>query len=292
MVIIKNLIKRTFKLTVRLINFVSPKLATKLLHYKITKKNLNLKNPTDFNSKLQWLKLYGQNRNIVTAADKYEMYSFVEKLGCSEILNKLIGVYDDAHDICWDKLPEKVAIKCTHGCGYNIVTKKLSSLDKTEIVTQLQKWQKEDFGLENLEFHYSSIKPRIIIEEFIENKAGELPIDYKIYCFDGKAKLVLVCSERESELKLDFFDLNWNRLNIGHPENESKCELHKPDCFEEMVKYAEKISSQFKFVRIDFYDKDGIPILGEFTFTPAANMANYYNEYGLELLGRYLDLDK
>lgn len=288
--IIKSLAKSFFNQTIKLLNTVSPALATKLLHLKVTKTYLNLDNPTDFNSKLQWLKLYDKNPNISKAADKYEMYNFVKEQGCSEILNRLIAVHVDPKEIDWEKLPEKVAIKCTHGCGYNIVTKNLSSLNKSEVVTQLEKWQQEDFGLKNLEYQYSSIQPRIIIEEFIENKAGELPIDYKIYCFDGEAKLVLVCSEREADLKLDFFDLNWNRLNIGHPKNESKEELNKPSCFEEMVKHAEKISKQFKFVRIDFYDKDGVPVLGEFTFTPAANMANYYNEYGLKLLGSYIKL--
>ncbi|RJF37999.1 ATP-grasp fold amidoligase family protein [Pseudoalteromonas gelatinilytica] len=285
-----NLLSRVFRVVLRLVNGISPVLATKILHYKVTGKHLDLDNPVDFNSKLQWLKLFDKNEFVKMCADKYQMYKYVESKNASGILNNLVAVYDKPEEIDWDNLPEKVAIKCTHGCGYNIVTKKSSLLHKEKVIKKLSEWLKEDFGLVNLEYQYSKIKPRIIIEEYIENKKGELPIDYKIYCFDGVAKLVLVCSERDTDLRLDFFDLNWNRLNIGHPKNESKEEPIPPACFNEMIQYAELLSKDFKFVRIDFYDNDGKPILGEFTFTPAANMATYYNEFGLRKLGGYIKI--
>ena len=119
-----------------------------------------------------------------------------------------------------------------------------------------------------------------------------LPLDYKVYCFNGEPKLVLVCSERESDLKLDFFDLDWKRLNIGHKSKESDKELVKPSCLNEMIKNARELSKPFAFVRIDFYDKDGVAILGEFTFTPAANTAKYYNDFGQKYLGDLLTLPK
>lgn len=86
------------------------------------------------------------------------------------------------------------------------------------------------------------------------------------------------------------FDLDCKRLNIGHKKDESIKKIEKPSCFDEMVKQAEKLAKPFSFVRVDFYDKDGTPILGELTFTPAANMANYYNDYGQDYLGSLLTL--
>jgi hypothetical protein len=41
---------------------------------------------------------------------------------------------------------------------------------------------------------------------------------------------------------------------------------------------------------VDFNDKDGVAILGELTFTLAANMANYYNDFGQKYLGDLLNL--
>ncbi len=290
----KNYLKKIrhllWKNSINSINSLSPTIATKIMHYKNTGENLNLKHPTKFNHKLQWLKLYWNDPLVTDYADKYEMYNQVKTNGDPQILNNLLAVYESTEEICWEDLPDKFALKCTHGCGYNIVTQDKSQLNKKEVFRQLSKWMNESFGEYNLEYHYDRIKPRIILEEYIETDKGLLPLDYKIYCFDGVAKLVLVCSEREDDLKLDFFDLSWNRLNIGHKKDESDKKIEKPNCFDEMVKHAESLAKPFPFVRVDFYDKDGVPILGELTFTPAANMALYYNDYGQEYLGSLLTL--
>lgn len=286
----KKVILSSWFKSVKTINSLSPVLVTKIMHYKVTGELPNLQNPEKFNDKLQWLKLYWNDPLIPSYADKYEMYKIVEEKGFPQILNNLLSVYDRTEDIEWQELPQKFALKCTHGCGYNIVTKDKSKLKESEVRQKLDVWMNEKFGKYNLEWHYDKIQPRIILEEYIENKEGLLPLDYKIYCFNGEAKLVLVCSEREDELKLDFFDLYWNRLSIGHKKDESSKKIKKPTCFDEMIKYAEVLSKPFPFVRIDFYDKDGRPVLGEFTFTPAANVANYYNDYGQQYLGNLLTL--
>ena len=272
------------------IDVVSPTYATKIMHYKKTKTILNLKNPVGFNEKLQWLKLYWNDPLISICADKYEIYNYVKINGDPTILNNLLNVYDSTDQIIWDELPEKFALKCTHGCGYNIVTNNKLDLDKSKVFKQLNAWMNEKFGRNNLEPHYDKIKPRIILEEYIENSKGTLPVDYKIYCYNGIAKLVLVCSEREGRLRLDFFDLNWDRLDIGFKKDESDSMIKKPLCFSEMIKHAEMLSQPFPFVRVDFYDKDGLPVLGELTFTPGANMSKYYNDYGQQYLGNFLTL--
>lgn len=286
----KNFKSLSFKFILNNLARFSPVIATKLLHYRVTGEILELDNPKLFNDKLQWLKLYYQNDLIVQCSDKYEVYNYLKEEGYEELLNELFLVVDDFDDIDFQKLPNKFALKCTHGCEYNICTKDKDALDLKEVKNKISKWKKENFSLKSLEFHYAKIKPRIIVEKFIENSLGELPLDYKIYCFNGEPKLVLVCSEREKHLRLDFFDLNWNRLHIGHPEDQSKYNIVKPPCFDKMVEYARKLSTPFPFVRIDFYDNDGTPIFGEFTFTPAANMANYYNKEGLKVLGDMLKL--
>lgn len=290
--ILKHIVSPIWKNGINAVAKVSPFTATKILHYKTTGEPLDLKYPVKFNHKLQWLKLYWRHPLVSICADKYALYNYVKENSDPNILNNLLAVYNDVDEINWDSLPEKFALKCTHGCGYNIITNNKSELNPDEVKHKLNTWLKEKFGKNLLEFHYDKIKPRIILEEYIENDAGLLPIDYKIYCFNGQPKLVLVCSGRENSLKLDFFDLDWNRLNIGYKKDESSNLIIKPSCFDDMVKYAKELSAPFLFVRIDFYDKDGKAILSELTFTPAANMANYYNDYGQYYLGSLLKLPK
>ncbi len=42
-----------------------------------------------------------------------------------------------------------------------------------------------------------------------------------------------------------------------------------------MVDYSRKLSRQFKFVRVDFYEINNKPLLGEMTFTPGAFVFKY-----------------
>lgn len=63
-----------------------------------------------------------------------------------------------------------------------------------------------------------------------------------------------------------------------------------PDSLSQMVEYAKVLSKPFPFVRVDFYDIDGKPLLGELTFTPYGNMINYFKDEVLNNLGRKLSL--
>lgn len=286
---IRNFYNKAYKRYVALLVKTSPVLASKYLYKKTTGKKLNLKEPKAFNEKLQWLKLYWQHPLVAKCGDKYEMRQYVKDCGCEEVLNELYGVYEDATEIDWEVLPQKFVLKVTNGCGFNIICDDKSKLDKTKAINQLNEWLKTDYSLYAAELHYAKMKPRIICERYIETNAGFLPNDYKIYCFNGKPKLVLVVTERDNDPKLFFLDLNWCKLDIG--KKDTKGDLpNKPDCFNDMLEYAEKLAKPFPFVRVDFYDFNGIPILGEMTFTPAGCMAMNFNEYGLEMLGDMLQL--
>ncbi|SFE11423.1 TupA-like ATPgrasp [Lentibacillus persicus] len=272
---------------------ISPYLATKFLYKRATKKPLNLRNPTNFNEKIQWLKLYWQHPLVVTCGDKYELRHYAKEAGCEVILNDLYGVYANASEIDWAALPQKFVLKVTSGCGFNIVCPDKQQLDKKAAAAKLNHWLQIDYGLERAELHYSKMTPRIICEKFIETEDGALPIDYKIFCFHGTPRLVLVALDRATEVKRFFFDLDWNPIDFekgsatAEPDN-----VTPPKSFKDMLYYAEKLATPFLFVRIDFYDADGQPVLGEMTFTPDRGMATHYNETTLNTLGNMIHLPR
>ena len=286
----RDLLKHAHKWYFSILYIGSPVLASKYIYHHNLGKILNLKNPKDFNEKLQWLKLYWQNPLIAKCGDKYEVREYVEKSGCEEILAEIYGVYDKSSEINWDSLPKKFALKCTHGCGFNIICDNKDKLDKDKASKQLDKWLKIRIDKYAAEIHYSKMKPRIICEQYIETDAGFLPVDYKFLCFNGKAKLVTVCSERITKLNFQFVDLNWKTMDIGSSLYPAGALPKKPECFEEMIKYSELLAAPFPFVRIDLYNFNGKPILGEMTFTPGAAMNDNFSETGLQLLGEMLEL--
>ncbi|PAV31086.1 hypothetical protein CIL05_00040 [Virgibacillus profundi] len=286
-----NLIRSYYTKSKNRLVKLSPVLATKFLYKKKTGKKLNLNKPRDFNEKLQWLKLYWQHPLVVQCGDKYEVRNYAKDLGCPEILTEIYGIYNSVEELEWQTLPQKFALKVTNGCGFNIICENKSKLDKENTLNQLKNWLNTDFSLKNAELHYSKMKPRIICEKFIETNEGQLPVDYKIYCFNGNPEIILVTPERETGFKRFIFDLDWNILNFEKGSTISKSELpNEPRSLKRMIDYSRKLSKPFPFVRVDFYDYNDKPILGEMTFTPAAGMATHYTDDALIEMGDMINL--
>ena len=268
-----------------------PKFNTKMLFLIRTHKWPNLKNPQTFNEKTTWLKLNDYNNNdlVSKCADKYGVREYVKSKGCDEILNEFYGVYNDFDEIDFDKLPNEFVIKCTHGCAYNIIVDSKNKFDKNIARKKIRRWKKEKYGYATSELHYTKIEPKIIIEKYLCDKNGKMPIDYKFYCVNGKVECILVCSERDEKLKLSYYDLNWNRMPYEKRSWSSEKDIKKPKNLKKMVDYAERLSRYFPFVRVDLYNDNGKIIFGELTFTPACSCAPYYNEDGNKKLGELLN---
>jgi len=271
-----KMIKHTVKSALKISAYMYPEFCAKTHYYIKFKKKLNLTNPINFNEKIQWLKFNELNGDIYTlCADKYKVREYVIAKGCGEILNELYGVYDDPMDINYRALPNKFALKCNHGAGYNIICDSKASLDIEKTNKQLSKWLKQDFSSHFIEPQYKKIDRKILCEKYIENERGGFPEDYKFYCFNGKPYAVMVCMEREKGTpKFYYFDMNWHPLPF-----EDTVELintnsypKMPEGFNNMKEYAVKLAADFKFVRADFYLLNGKVIFGELTFTPSAGL--------------------
>ena len=98
-ILTRNLVKDADKWYFSVLYLFSPVLASKYIYHHNLGKILNLKNPKDYNEKLQWLKLYWRNPLVAKCADKYEVREYVEKSGCEKILNRIYGVYKRPFEI-------------------------------------------------------------------------------------------------------------------------------------------------------------------------------------------------
>lgn len=244
-----------------------------LSNYKFKKtfgKKINFENPLTLNEKLMYYKfnLYWNNPLIAICADKFRVRDYISECGQEKILNKLIGVWSNPNEIDWDSLPNKFAIKCNHGSGYNIICKDKSKFDSKKAVKTLQKWLKETYGYNNAEQGiYSKIDRKIIIEEYIETPNDLPPNDYKFFCSYGNVEFLFVASDRyEGKTKFDYYYPDWEWIDVknAHP---NKGPIEKPSTFDEMIEIAKILSKPFPLVRVDLYSiKDSI-IFGELTFT-------------------------
>ena len=237
-------------------------------YWLISRRWPDLKSPKRFTEKVQWYKMNYRNPLMLQCVDKFAVRKYVEeKMGDGGILNDLYQVCDSAEEIDFPSLPEQFVVKTTDGGnGDNVlIVKDKSSLNIPEAVRRIDLWRNKKYYVVSREWAYKGLRPRIIAEKYLE---GEIR-DYKFFCFDGEPRLMFVASDRfvpGEETKYDFFDMDWNRLDIrnGHPNaSEPPAE---PGCFGEMKRLAAELSRGIPQVRVDFYEAEGKVLFGEYTF--------------------------
>lgn len=253
----------------------------------------NLNKPVSFNEKLQWLKIHNRNELYVKMADKYEVKRIIaEKVGEQYVI-KNYGVWESFDDICFDSLPRQFVLKTTHDCGGVVICKDKTKFDYNKARKILEKHLRYNYFYEGREWPYKEIKPRIIAEAYLENQLTNDLRDYKVLTFNGKAKLLYVATDRQNkneEVKFDFYDMDFNHLDIinGHP-NSQGC-IQKPKTLNEMRILAELLSDGIPHLRVDFYEVDGNVYIGELTFFHLSGMVPFTPEKWDYILGSWLKL--
>lgn len=232
-----------------------------------TGRNLNLSNPQTFNEKLQWLKLYDHNERYTVMVDKYKAKEYVSNIIGSEYIIPTLDAWKSVEEIDWESLPDQFVIKCTHDSGGLIICKDKSQLNKEKAKTKLKKCMKSDYYKRYREWPYKNVERKIIAEKYMtdDNNSSQLT-DYKIYTFDGKAKMIMINKDRGIDTKADYFDTDYQWLDFswGYPHAEVKPQ--KPKCFEKMIELAEKLAKDTYELRVDFYEVNGQIYFGEMTF--------------------------
>ena len=277
----------------RVFSFLPDKLLTQSLFYLKMGKKLNLKDPKTFNEKLQWLKLYDRNPLYTTLVDKYAVKKYIADTIGEEYVIPTLGVWKRFEDINFDKLPDRFILKATHDSGTYKVCRDKKTFDYETARALFRKKLRQDYYVYTREFPYKAVKKQIIAEELLQTADNTLPVDYKFFCFDGKADCVMVCVGRGTgKTRFYFFDKDWNLLRLN-PAGIAAAEdftLPKPAKINEMFDLAEKLSQGIPFVRIDLYCENDKIYFGEFTFYPSAGFdKNLLPETDL-LLGSKINL--
>lgn len=265
----------------------------KMRYYFALGKKLNLDAPKTYNEKLQWLKLHDRKDIYTTLVDKNDVKKYVADVIGKEYVIPTLGVYNKFDEIDFDKLPKQFVIKCTHDSGGLVICKDKNKLDKKEAKKKINRCLKRKYYYHGREWPYKNVKPRIIVEKYMEDKKdGELR-DYKMFCFGGRFKVMFIATNRQGdgETYFDFFDRDFNHLPFtnGHPNAPTL--PHKPRNFKKMIELAEKLSKGMPQVRVDFYDVNGKVYFGEMTFSHWSGLKPFEPEVWDRKMGDLIDLD-
>lgn len=250
---------------------------------------LNLDHPKSFNEKLQWLKLNDRRPEYIRMADKYEAKGIIASKVGDEFVVPVYGVWDKFEEIDFGKLPDSFVLKTTHDAGGIVICKDKSNFNFDSAQQKLSEHLRNSFYWRGREWPYKYVKPRILAEKYIEMDdsaadrftytTGRMPCipDYKLFCFNGMVYCCLVCSGRNSNegLHENFFDRNWVQLPFKRANPILEAEIEEPKTYNRMIEIAEKIAIDIPFLRVDFFEKNGKPYVGELTFYPANGFGKF-----------------
>lgn len=290
----ENKFKRAIAVSLRgIVKAFSRTAYVKLQYRYITHHKCNLKNPTRYTEKLQYLRLYVYPKDplVSQCAGRVGVRDYVKDLGHEDLLVPVLGVYDRFEDIPFDTLPKSFVLKCTHASQWNVLVRNKDELDIEDARKKFHRWLKKDYGKYTEERHYSPIKPQIIVEEFLGDTVT-LPTEYKIHVFNGKAKNLYVVTGRGTDIRYTQLYIDWTPFDGSQFNGWKKADVTppRPANFDEMVRIAERLCKPFPFVRADFYDVDGKIYFSEMTFTPAKGTLILDDDSTDFEMGKWLDI--
>jgi len=222
--------------------------------------------------------------------DKIEVKNIIGNIIGKEYIIPTIAVWEDSKHIDFSVLPNRFVLKSTNGSGGSVVIcKDKSTLDKEKALNLIDTTYKGNVGVTYREWPYLNIQPRIFAETLITDNSSEDLIDYKFFCFNGKALYCQVIANRRTRETIDFYNRDWKHqefygLCTGTAIKQSGQILPRPLNYDLMLMLADKISDGHPFLRVDLYNVQGKIFFGETTFFPASGFGKFTpNEWDLRL---------
>jgi hypothetical protein len=251
----------------------------------------NLENPKTFSEKMQWLKLHYHNPLMTVCADKFELRDYLVQKGYGNLLNGVIGTYDTIGQLNVSQLPSQFVLKATHGSGWNLICTEKSKINWWIWKKIMNVWLHNNIFWPGREWPYKNMKPRLIAEPFLKDESGQL-MDFKFFCFNGKAHFVQANKGRDTtEHAQNFYNLDWEIMPFGKDlKPRPDITIAAPFQLKKMAAIAEDLAADFPFVRVDFYEVNKQIIFGEMTFYPKSGLPDFTPIEYDHILGDLLQL--
>ena len=252
---------------------------------------LRTRRPQTFNEKVRYKLLRDHRQLLVMWADKAQMRRYVAATIGAHYLPRALHLLDSAAALQDIELPDSFVLKPTHGSGACVVVDtraplearlpvpqyswvyahvRPESLDLQQLTLVATHWLSQRYGRgPNHEWAYGKIPRRLLMEELLQDGAGEIPEDYKLFVFHGRCHFVQVDRGRFGARTQDFFSREWAPLEMSGGVPRSVRPPVRPTLLDEMVRVAETLGAPTDFVRVDLYCLPDRVLVGELTSSPA-----------------------
>jgi len=257
-----------------------------ILNYKESFKRFpNILRPQQFNEHLLRLMISPDGRSKLRAriSDKEHVKEFVHQKIGDGFTARTIEILRTREDALRYPYPETCVIKATHASGKTVFRNGGNpSVDLDEIGT----WFDIDYSEHCREPNYRGLEPKVIVEEFLSEDGIGIPVDYKIFCFQGRPAFIQVDTNRFSGHLRNYFSPNWRELDFQVIHPRSEIPIARPKKLEQMLNAAAALSDNFSFIRVDFYQLRESFYIGELTNFPGGALEGFVPESAGFLAGR------
>jgi hypothetical protein len=229
----------------------------------------NTKSPETINEVLLKKKLT-HGEELGPFVDKIRVRDYIEQISKEKDMDlnlpEIIQIYNTLNDLKIENIREKVFIKANHGSGMNILFDPHKTKNILAVKKDIERWFHTDYSLLSGERCYATIPVVVYCEKPLYCRDGSLPDDIKVHCYCGNAVVIQVIRRTSGALERKTYDRFWTEQNWF--ENEIlKVDVNKLPK-EKIIQYSEILSKDFDYVRVDFYEVDGVLYFSELTFFP------------------------
>jgi hypothetical protein len=265
--------------------------------------------PSTFTAKLQWKRLRDRRPLLTTFADKAAVREYVAQTVGPELLTDCYAVVSDPRELNQSRLPREFVVKPTHCSGLihivsdrarsdtavtpasarkmGIIMSTPEAVDWNQLVATSRRWLARNYGEETLEWSYRNIPPRILVEELLKQPDGQLAMNYRVFVFHGRARLVQVDVLQRDGWRCNHYLPDWSpvEVQIRHPPADKA--FSRPHRLARMLEVAEALGRETDFVRVDLYEVEGRVVFGELTNYPLGGRGGVVPQWFDIELGRW-----
>jgi len=221
------------------------------------------------------LENYGIRDPLFAINDKYRAYEFADAHGVDH--PRVLDAWRTIEDVDWSALPDAFVLKTRWGSS-NVGVKALVGQGDGlyRDLMRSRTWTVDEILADHVDKESRGRVSRAgFVEELIMKPGGVgIADDWKFYCFYGRVGLSmqrdLRASADMSDWRFKFRDRDWRDLGPVKFFDRLDPALPQPRDSAALVELAERLSSLIgrPFIRIDLFEADRGPVLGEFTPAP------------------------
>ena len=244
----------------------------------------NFRSPTTFNEKVNWRIIHDRRTLLTWTCDKVLVKTRAAEYGL--LTPRTLWFGTEVEQLKRVEFPDRWILKPNNRTGlYHFGT---GQPDIAKLLPMIKMWSRDHRVVAKGEWGYSKARSGFLVEEWLGD-GPDPPADYKVFVFDGEARIVLVDVKRRLDHRAAYYSPSWDRLQISdcYPAAPN---LPAPANLPELIRAAERMATGFDFLRVDLYLAAGEVYVGEVTPYPSGGLQPFRPRSADRDLGAYWQL--